>query len=46
VSRALANEITAQEALDNVAAAWNEISDRLGREGQLEQYRAAVGYEG
>jgi multiple sugar transport system substrate-binding protein len=46
VSRALANEITAQEALDNVAAAWDEITDRLGREGQLEQYRAAVGYEG
>ena len=37
---------TAQEALDNVAAAWNEISDRLGRAEQLAQYKAAVGYEG
>lgn len=46
VSRALANEVTAQEALDNVAAAWNEISDRLGRAEQLEQYRNAVGYTG
>ena len=46
VSRALANEITPQEALDNVAAAWNEISDRLGRAGQLDQYRNAVGYSG
>ena len=31
VSRALANEISAQEALDNVATQWNEITDRLGR---------------
>lgn len=44
VSRALANEITSQEALDNVAAAWDEISDRLGREEQLEQYRSAIGW--
>lgn len=46
ISRALASEITAQEALDNVATAWNEISDRLGRADQLEQYRSAVGYSG
>jgi multiple sugar transport system substrate-binding protein len=46
VSRALADEITAQEALDNVAAAWDEITDRLGREDQLEQYRSAVGFTG
>jgi len=44
VSRALANEITSQEALDNVAAAWNDITDRLGRESQLQQYRDAVGF--
>ncbi len=44
VSRALAGEITSQEALDNVAAGWDEITDRLGREGQLEQYRSAVGF--
>jgi multiple sugar transport system substrate-binding protein len=46
VSRALADEITAQEALDNVAAGWDEITDRLGRESQLQQYRSAVGYTG
>jgi multiple sugar transport system substrate-binding protein len=44
ISRALAGEIGPQEALDNVAAGWDEITDRLGREGQLEQYRSAVGY--
>lgn len=44
ISRAIAGEIGAQEALDNVAAQWDEVTDRLGREGQLEQYRAAVGW--
>ncbi len=44
ISRAVAGEISPQEALDNVAAAWDEITDRLGRESQLEQYRNAVGW--
>ena len=46
IARALAGEISAQEALDNVAGLWNDITDRLGREAQLEQYKAAVGYMG
>ncbi len=46
VARALVGELTAQEALDNVATQWNEITDRLGRDSQLEQYRASVGYTG
>ena len=41
--RALVGEISAQEALDNAARAWEEITDRLGRENQLAQYRASVG---
>jgi multiple sugar transport system substrate-binding protein len=44
LSRALADEVSSQEALDNVAAQWDEITDRLGRESQLEQYRSAVGF--
>jgi multiple sugar transport system substrate-binding protein len=44
ISRALVGEISSQQALDNVAAQWNDITDRLGREAQLEQYRSAVGY--
>ena len=44
VSRALAGEISSQEAMDNIAVGWDEITDRLGREEQLEQYRSAVGY--
>ncbi len=43
VSRALAGEVTSQEALDNVAAQWNEITDRLGRDEQLQQYKDSVG---
>ena len=46
IARALAGEISAQEALDNVAELWNGITDRLGRDAQAEQYRAAVGYMG
>ena len=46
IARALAGEISAQEALDNVAELWDAITDRLGREAQAEQYRAAVGYMG
>jgi multiple sugar transport system substrate-binding protein len=35
---------TPQQALDDVAAAWERITDRLGRDRQLELYRAAIGY--
>lgn len=43
VARALSGEITPQQALDNTAAAWNEITDRYGRDGQLQQYLASLG---
>jgi multiple sugar transport system substrate-binding protein len=46
IARAIAGEVTPQEALDNVAAQWNGITDRLGREAQLQQYRDAIGYQG
>ena len=45
IARAIAGEASPQEAMDNVAAQWNEISDRLGREAQLAQYQSAVGYQ-
>ena len=44
IARAVAGEVTPQEALDNVAKQWNEITERLGRDNQLAQYRAAVGW--
>ncbi len=46
LARALAGEISAQEALDNAAKAWDEITNRLGREAQLDQYKKSVGFSG
>jgi multiple sugar transport system substrate-binding protein len=46
IAQALAGEISAQEALDNVAEEWENITDRLGRDAQLQQYRNSLGYEG
>ncbi len=44
LSAAMSGEKTAQEALDDTAATWEEITDRLGRDSQLEAYQAAIGY--
>jgi multiple sugar transport system substrate-binding protein len=43
--RALNFETSPQRALDNVAAAWNEITDQLGRDTQRAAYRASMGLE-
>jgi len=43
IARALAGEISPQEALDNIAREWNAITDRLGRESQLKLYRESLG---
>ncbi|CAA9544816.1 MAG: hypothetical protein AVDCRST_MAG19-359 [uncultured Thermomicrobiales bacterium] len=42
-TRAVGGEVTAQEALDAAALRWNEITDTLGRERQIELYRASLG---
>jgi len=42
VSEALAGQKSAQQALDEAAAAWNAITDQLGREQQLGYYRASL----
>ena len=42
VAAALGTRKTAQEALDDTAAAWEEITDRLGREQQLKSYEEAI----
>jgi multiple sugar transport system substrate-binding protein len=43
LSRAYAGQVTAQEALDATAAAWEQITDDLGRDSQIELYQAAIG---
>ncbi len=44
LARALGGRKSAQAALDDVAAAWDRITDRLGRGDQLDAYRQAIGY--
>jgi multiple sugar transport system substrate-binding protein len=43
ISRALAGELTAQEALDGVATEWDAITERLGRDSQLALYNQSLG---
>nr|MDQ3397195.1 hypothetical protein [Deinococcota bacterium] len=42
VNRALAGEETAQEALDAAAQEWDSITDRLGRDNQLQFWTQAL----
>jgi multiple sugar transport system substrate-binding protein len=46
LSAAMAGQKTAQQALDDTATAWEQITDRLGRDKILQQYQEAIGYEG
>ena len=42
--RGLAGEYgSAQETADAIAAAWEEITDQIGRESQVALYRASLG---
>ncbi len=41
-TRAISGEITAQEALDNAAAKWEQITDKYDREKQKALYKASI----
>src|SRR5690606_39593546 len=43
ISRFLAGEIDADTTVTTVASGWNELSDEIGREEQLEIYKATIG---
>ena len=43
LSKALAGQVTSQEALDTVAAEWNKLTDQFGRDAQKAAYRASMG---
>ena len=43
VQKALTGEATPQQALDEAAAQWEEITDRFGRDEQKAKYWAAMG---
>jgi len=34
---------SAQETADAIAAAWEKITDQIGREGQIKLYKASLG---
>ena len=41
-TRAVSGEVSSQEALDNAAAKWEEITDRLGRDSQKKLYTSSL----
>jgi multiple sugar transport system substrate-binding protein len=43
LQKTFAGKQTAQQGADNVAAAWEKLTDRLGRENQIKYYRIAMG---
>jgi len=43
LTKALAGEVTPQQALDTAAKEWNRLTDKLGRKRQLAAYRASMG---
>lgn len=46
LSAAMSGSKTPQQALDDTAASWEQITDRLGRDAQLAAYQAAIGWTG
>jgi len=46
LSAAMSGEKTAEEALDDTATAWEQVTDRLGRQDQLQNYQEAIGFDG
>jgi multiple sugar transport system substrate-binding protein len=43
LQKTFAGKQTAQQGADNVAAAWDKLTDKLGRDNQLKYYRIAMG---
>ncbi len=45
LSATMSGEFSAQDALDRTAKSWEQVTDRLGRDNQLKNYLAAIGYK-
>ncbi|MBX9455153.1 MAG: sugar ABC transporter substrate-binding protein [Rhizobium sp.] len=43
LAKIFAGQMTAQEGADNIAAAWEKITDQIGRENQIKLYKASLG---
>ena len=46
LSAAMSGAKTPQQALDDTAAGWEQVTDRLGRDKQLKAYQEAIGWKG
>lgn len=46
LSAAMSGAKTAKEALDDTATSWEQVTERIGRDKQIEDYQAAIGFEG
>jgi multiple sugar transport system substrate-binding protein len=43
ISKALAKQSTPQAALDEAAATWEQITDKIGRDSQMKLYKESIG---
>jgi multiple sugar transport system substrate-binding protein len=43
LAKVFAGQFTAQQGADNIAAAWEKITDQLGRDNQIALYRSSLG---
>jgi multiple sugar transport system substrate-binding protein len=43
LSKIFAGQMTAQQGADNIAAAWDKLTDQIGREKQVALYKASLG---
>jgi multiple sugar transport system substrate-binding protein len=46
LSAAMSGAKSPQQALDDTAAGWEQVTDRLGRDQQLKAYQEAIGWKG
>jgi multiple sugar transport system substrate-binding protein len=43
LAKIFAGQMTAQQGADNIAAAWEKLTDQIGRENQIKLYKASLG---
>ena len=46
LSAAMSGGKSAKEALEDSATAWEQVTERIGRDQQLKDYQAAIGFKG
>ncbi|MFO1146795.1 MAG: sugar ABC transporter substrate-binding protein [Alsobacter sp.] len=43
LAKIFAGKLTAQQGADNIAAAWEKLTDQIGRESQIKLYKSSLG---